>query len=194
LLSSQGYDATSLAGGIDAWNGLVSAAEVDQGIYLLKGDETPEETLALAYGLEEGARRFYANLADRVSDGAAKDVFQTLAEIEVRHQDKIWVRYGKLAGASATRESFAGQNVPRALEGGLTSDQVLARYAGELRGASDALELAMALETDALDLYLRMAQACRDEGSKDLFHTIAQDEREHLQKLGGMLGRSASQG
>jgi rubrerythrin len=68
------------------------------------------------------------------------------------------------------------------------------RYPVDLRSGQNALELAMALETDALDLYLRMAQACRDEGSTEVFHTIAQEEREHLKKLGAMLGRQVSKG
>jgi rubrerythrin len=194
LLSGQGFDAASLSGGIDAWNGLVSEAGVDQGMYLLEGGESPEESLALAYGLEEGARRFYETLADRAGDAEVKDLFQTLAGIEVRHEDKIWDRYRELAGASAVRESFAAQNVAQALEGGLTSDQVVDRYPVDLQTAPKALELAMALETDALDLYLRMAQPCRDEGSKEVFHAIAQEEREHLRKLGEMLGKRAVQG
>jgi transcription elongation factor GreA len=68
---------------MDAWDGLVSAAELDQGMYLIRGDEEPEDALALAYGLELGSHRFYQDLAGRVSDPEARDLFRTLAEVEV---------------------------------------------------------------------------------------------------------------
>lgn len=67
LLSNHGIDATSMSGGILAWNGLVSRAEVDQGTYLIEGDESPEEVIALAYGLEAATHRFYQDLTDRAT-------------------------------------------------------------------------------------------------------------------------------
>jgi rubrerythrin len=179
-------------GGIDAWHGLVSRAEVDQGIYLLEGNESPEEALALAYGLEEGARRFYSTLTDRVADAGVKDLFRKLSEIEVRHQDKLWERYEEIADDTADRDAFEADLVPQALEGGSPVDQVLSRFPAQTESVSAALEFAMSLETDALDLYLRMAQASRDGGSREVFLIIAREEREHLGQLGTMLGKLVS--
>jgi rubrerythrin len=66
-----------MAGGIDAWNGLVSRAEVDQGMYLIEGNEGPEEVISLAYGLEVGAYRFYRGLSEKSSDPETGDLFDT---------------------------------------------------------------------------------------------------------------------
>ena len=41
----------------------------------VRGDETAEEILALAYGMEEGLGAFYAALGLRTQDPALKSVF-----------------------------------------------------------------------------------------------------------------------
>jgi rubrerythrin len=178
-----------MAGGIDAWNGLVSEAKVGQGMYLLEGTETPEEVVALAYGLEEGSRRFYRDLAERSDVPEARGLFEILHDAEIRHEDRLWEQYRSLPGKLSDRRAFEETVVPRALEGGLTPDQLLARYPDAIREPAGALDLAMALETDALDLYLRMADAFRDAEVRTVFFDLAEEERGHLKKLGDLRGR-----
>ena len=84
--------------------------------------------------------------------------------------------------------AFEADVVPRALEGGLTSDQLLDRYPEAVREPDEALDLAMALETDALDLYLRMADAFDDEHVRAIFFDLAKEERAHLKKIGTLRG------
>jgi rubrerythrin len=182
-------DAISMNGGIDAWNGLVSNAKVDQGMYLIEGDETAEDVLALAYGLEDGARRFYRELAMRSDLPEARRLFETLSDAEIRHKDRLWDRYRALPGKFGERRAFEEDVVPRALEGGLTSDQLLTRYPESVREPTEALDLAMALETDALDLYLRMADAFDDKDVRAVFFDLAEEEREHRKKIGDRRGR-----
>ena len=175
-------------GGIDAWNGLVSKAGVGQGMYLLEGNETVEEIVALAYGLEEGSRRFYRELAERSAAPEAKRLFETLHEAELRHEERLWERYRALAADSGERLAFEKTIVPRALEGGETPEQVLARYPEAGHGFTESLDLAMALETDALDLYLRMADAFDDADIRSVFIDLAAEERMHLERLGSLRG------
>ncbi len=178
-------------GGMDAWNGLVSKAGVDQGMYLIEGTETAAEVVALAYGLEEGSRRFYRELAEGRDLPEAKSLFETLGDAEVRHEDRLWDRYRSLPGTVGERRAFEESVVPRALEGGLTPDQLLARYPEAVRAPAEALDMAMAMETDALDLYLRMADAFGDPEVRTVFLDLAEGEREHLKKLGDLRGRAA---
>jgi sulfur-carrier protein adenylyltransferase/sulfurtransferase len=182
-------DATSMNGGIDAWHGLVSKATVGQGMYLIEGDETVEEVMALAYGLEEGARRFYQELAEQSDVPEARRLFETLRDDEIRHEDQLWERYRALPGKLGERRTFEENIVPRALEGGLTTDQLLAAHPGAARESAESLDLAMAMETDALDLYLRMAAAFDDAEVQSVFFDLAEEERGHLKRLGGLRGR-----
>ena len=176
-----------MAGGIDAWNGLVSRAEVDQGIYLIEGGEAPEEVISLAYGLEEGAHRFYRRLSGQSADSEAKDLFEKLAKAEIQHREKIWEKYKAVTGSPATRESFESSIVVKIMEGGKTGDQVLAQYPDWIHDTREALQLAMSLETDALDLYLRMAQKSQNDEARAVFYDLADEEKTHLQQLGEFL-------
>ncbi len=175
-------------GGIDAWNGLVSKAKVGQGMYLIEGNETIEEAVALAYGLEEASRRFYRELAERSDPGEAQKLFEVLHAAEIQHEERLWERYRALAGDVGERLEFEKTVVPRVLEGGLTRDQGLSRYLEAGTEFAECLDLAMALEADALDLYLRMATAFDDKGIRSIFIDLAEDERDHLKKLGNLRG------
>ncbi len=183
-----------MKGGIDAWNGLVSRAEVDQGIYLIEGDEDPEEVISLAYGLEEGAHRFYRGLSERSTDGKTRDLFEKLSKAEIKHKENLWEHYMTLVGGGITREAFESGIVLKTMEGGKTADQVLAHYSDWVREPREALQLAMSLETDALDLYLRMAMKSRHEETKAIFYQISNEEKAHLRLLGELLGRKIPDG
>jgi rubrerythrin len=176
-----------LGGGIDAWNGLVSKAEIDQGIYLFEGDETPEQVITLAYGLEEGAYRFYRNLCRKSTDGETSSLFEKLSQAEIQHKEKLWKKYKTLTGGHITRETFESEISAKAMEGGKTADEVLAQYPDWIQDPREALQLAMSLETDALDLYLRMALKSQNEETKAVFYTLADEEKKHLRRLGERL-------
>lgn len=176
-----------MAGGIDAWNGLVSRGEVDQGIYLIEGNEGPEEVISLAYGLEEGAYRFYRGLSEKSSDAETKDLFDTLAKAEVHHKERLWEKYQAVAKKPVTREAFESGIVAETMEGGRTADQVLAQYPAWISDPRESLQLAMSLETDALDLYLRMAGKSEDDEAKTVFFDLADEEKKHLRRLGEFL-------
>jgi len=176
-----------MKGGIDAWNGLVSRAEVDQGIYLIEGDEDPDEVISLAYGLEEGNHRFYQSLSERSADGGSKDLFERLSQAEMEHKEELWRQYEAVTGGRVTRDAFQSKVVARTLEGGKIPDQVLAQYPDWIHDTHEALQLAMSLETDALDLYLRMAMKSRNEETSAIFYKLAGDEKTHLRWLGGFL-------
>jgi rubrerythrin len=48
----------------------------------------------------------------------------------------------------------------------------------------DIIDLAMTIETQALDLYMRLADKAENEESRNIFFRIAEDEKAHLKSLG----------
>ena len=69
LLTGQGFeDVYNLSGGIKSWQGHRTAGPMDMGMALLTGDESPEEMLILAYGLEEGLKGFYESQVNKRDD------------------------------------------------------------------------------------------------------------------------------
>ena len=166
---------------------MVSRSEPDQGIYLIEGDEPPEEVISLACGLEEGAFRFYRTLSSQSKDGEVESLFERLSQAEIQHKEKLWGKYKTLTGGRVTRKAFESDIKAKTMEGGKTADQVLGEYPDWIQDPREALQLAMSLETDALDLYLRMAVKSRKEETKAVFYTLANDEKTHLRSLGNLM-------
>ena len=185
MLSAKGFtEVINLSGGIKAWSSEKAFGREDQGLDLFSGKESPEETLVVAYSLEEGLREFYVSMSSRVTDENACKLFETLATIEVKHQDRILSEYGKITGRSIGREEFANTMVVPATEGGLTTEEYLQRYQANLDIPADVISLAMAIEAQALDLYQRAAEQAESEATRSALMQIASEERSHLQQLG----------
>lgn len=160
---------------------------MDQGVYLIEGNETPEEIISLAYGLEEGVYRFYRDLSAQSTDGRTKSLFETLSEAEVRHKEDLWREFEDLTGSRIPRGTFESTIVAKTVEGGKTADQLLEEYGDRIQDPREALQLAMSLETDALDLYLRMALKTESEEAKAVFRSLANEEKTHLRWVGELL-------
>jgi rubrerythrin len=182
-LSHFSFDAASMKGGFDAWNGLVSTAEVDQGIYLIEGNESAEDLLSLAYGLEAENCSLYAALSEQTEDQETKDMFRMLAGLEEKHKQQIWKSYSNATGGTILKEHFEKEIVTGILEQGKSTEEMLKIYTSRIRNAADALEMTMFLETDALDLYLRMAAKVADEEAKKIFYDLSEEENLHLKRL-----------
>ncbi len=126
-------------------------------------------------------------LSGQSPDGESRELFEKLAEAEAQHKERLWEEYRAVAEGPVRRESFEAGIVAETMEGGKTADQVLAQYPDWISDHRESLQLAMSLETDALDLYLRMAQKSRDEEAKAVFYRLAEEEKTHLRWLGELL-------
>lgn len=69
------------------------------------------------------------------------------------------------------------------MEGGFRLSEFLSRNAPYLTTLAAALELALTVETQALDLYLRLARKCREDATRQVFFEIADEEKAHLAAL-----------
>lgn len=156
-------------------------------MYLVEGNEGPEEVISLAYGLEVGAYRFYRDLSEKSSYAETGDLFDTLANAELQHKERLWEKYQAVAQKPVTRASFESGIVAETMEGGRTADQVLAQYPDWIHDTRESLELAMSLETDALDLYLRMAGKSDNDEARAVFFDLADEEKTHIRRLGAFL-------
>ena len=185
MLAGKGFkEVYNLSGGIKAWESEVAFGPQDQGVDLFSGDESPEAMLVVAYSLEEGLRDFYLSMAKRTKEEKVRRLFDRLAEIEIKHQDRIFNEYLTISSAGVTREEFSGKIVSPAMEGGLTTDEYLERYQPDLEKVTEVISMAMAIEAQALDLYQRASERTATEKSREVLIKIADEERSHLQQLG----------
>jgi sulfur-carrier protein adenylyltransferase/sulfurtransferase len=185
VLAGKGFkEVFNLSGGIKAWNSEKAVGPEERGLDLFTGKESPEETLVVAYGLEEGLRRFYESMAPRVTNENARKLFAQLSTIEVKHQDRIFSEYLRATGDEVSREDFAEKTFAPAMEGGLTTEDYIRRYQPNLENPAEVISLAMAIEGQALDLYQRAADRSKTGQSRDSLMQIAGEERSHLEQLG----------
>ncbi len=185
MLSAKGFkEVINMSGGIKAWSSEKAFGREEQGLELFSGNESPEETLVVAYSLEEGLREFYVSMASRVTDENARRLFEKLSNIEVKHQDRILSEYGKLTGTPVSRDAFEKTLAVPAMEGGLTTEEYLQRYQVDLDVPAEVISLAMAIEAQALDLYQRAAERAETDATRNALMQIANEERSHLEQLG----------
>jgi len=157
------------------------------GMMILKGDETPQDIICLAYGLEEGLRKFYAASARMAIATEVVKVLSKLAEIEVRHKQKLFDLYKIIDSADTTIESFEKKVNSELMEGGFDSDKLLAESMPAFKTAAEVLNFAMMLEAQGMDLYMRYAEKSGNPRVKEILFDMAGDEKAHLKSLGDLL-------
>ncbi|MBA4357507.1 MAG: sulfurtransferase [Desulfovibrio sp.] len=188
LLSGLGFqDVLSMQGGISAWDGAQAVGPLDLGLAALLAARTPQEVLERAWGMELALEEYYTTLAGAAAEAEAAALFKRLAGFEARHRrtlSEIWKRLG--GGDESAFEDRARASVaPGILEGGLSASGYLGLLADPASSA-EALDLSMAIEAQAMDLYLRRAKAEGAEEDADLRRTLvllAEEEKAHLKVL-----------
>ena len=188
MLSGKGFrEAINLAGGIRAWNGEKAFFGEEKGLELFTGDESLEQTLVVAYALEEGLGDFYLTMVEKVENDAAQKVFQKLSQIELKHQERIFRQYVQISEAEVSRENFAAELVVPAVEGGMTTEEYVSFFNPDWESVEGIIELAMSIEAQALDLYFRASEREDNDESKQFLSQIADEEQTHLQQLGKLM-------
>ena len=184
MLSGKGFkNVYNLSGGIRAWNNEIAVGPPDLGLHLFSGKESAEETIIVGFGLEQGLREFYLDMANRVASAEAKSLFTKLADIEILHQEHLFKLYQDITGTTASMEDFSTSTVQPAMEGGLSTEEYLNLYNPDLESEQDILSLALSIEAQALDLYQRAADNDPDGNSRKVLQQIANEERAHMDRL-----------
>ena len=73
------------------------------------------------------------------------------------------------------------------MEGGMTTEEYASRYHPDWESVRDIIDIAMSIEAQALDLYMRVAEKIEDMRSKEQLFKIAGEEKEHLAQLGKLI-------
>lgn len=187
LLVHQGFeDIYNLVGGIEGWNQPAATGPTEFHLRFVRGDETPREMITLGYLFEEGLQKFHRMVQERTEDNELRKLLSSLAEAEESHKQTLLSlipeqeRQQFVDGLSASRG-------PSVMEGGIDVNDFMVRNQPYLQSVSGYIQLAMMVETQALDLYLHMAQAGRQEETRQVLYRISQEEKAHLAALGRLL-------
>jgi len=188
LLTGKGFkEAYNLKGGLKSWEGLTTQGPAEIGMALLSGNETPEEIIILAYGMEEGMWIFYETIKESIEDPSVKELFAQLAGIEDKHKEKLFSLYTTISETNVNMDQFEAKIVSKVMENGISTDEFIEQNLQVMQDITGILMIAMMLETQAFDLYSRYSQKSADKATKDILYQIAQEEKAHLQKLGRLM-------
>jgi len=190
MLAGQGFkNIYNLAGGIKAFDGATAVGSKDLGLALFAGRESGPEALLVAFGLETGLKDFYATREAAAENPEVKSLFGKLGSIEVKHQERIVAEYNRLTGRSAGLADLETQTSGSAMEGGLTTEEYLQLFNPDLDSVIDIAAIAMSIEGQALDLYMRAAAASGDEEGRRMLMQMADEEKNHLALLGDLVDK-----
>jgi len=175
----------NMVGGIKAWQGHQARGQEEAGLEFFTGQEEYEDGVSLAYAMEDGLQEFYRLMAGRAKDEEERQLYTRLMGLEDMHKARLLAEYRQTHGP----EAMPGKAVAGIMEGGGRVQDFLVRAETHLHGKRDILELAMALETQALDLYSRMAQKSTQQEVRAFFLRLADEEKAHLAYLADALDK-----
>ncbi len=175
----------NLSGGIKAWEGRQATGPEEAGLEFFTGREDFADGVSLAYAMEEGLQEFYRLLAARAEDAAQAGLYTRLAGFEERHKSRLLAEYEKIHGPGQRPDREARG----LMEGGQGGEEFLKRVQAQVENPRDILELAMTLETQAMDLYGRMARKSDDKACGVLFLDLVDEEQRHLAFLAAELDK-----
>jgi sulfur-carrier protein adenylyltransferase/sulfurtransferase len=188
VLASKGFEEViNLAGGIRALNSQTAIGGEDMGLMLFNGQENVAQCLSIAYALEGGLREFYETMTHQVTHLDAQNLFGKLAAIEIKHQAQIYSEYIKLTDIADDRDAFEANIVTKYIEGGLTAKEFAQLYQPDWESVLDIASTAMAIEAQALDLYLRASRRSQNEKVRGFLKQIASEEMSHMNQLGKLI-------
>lgn len=179
-------------GGINAWNGMVAEGIPDSGRAYFSPASNTKELIALSWIMEDGSRRFYSKIAESLNNEDSSKLFKDLTTAEEHHKSSLLKLFKDISGEEAGPE-FPSDVFPDAshkdiMEGGINVTEALTWARG--KSSVDILELAIALEINAYDLYIIMAREMTDENFRKAFTVLADEEKQHLERLSSMLEKN----
>ena len=181
-----------MTGGINAWNGLVASGAYETGLAYFSHTSRAEEMISLSFALEEGNRAFYVRISQDVKEEEAASIFRLLGQAEERHKGTLRELHARVSGKGGDPAQPEGMEAGKFLEGGAPLGETLEWAKGKT--LEEILELAIAMEANSLDRYLKMGRVVADERSREVFLALSREEQKHLQRMTSLLDRLQGKG
>ncbi|HIP40018.1 MAG TPA: hypothetical protein EYG88_11660 [Desulfocapsa sulfexigens] len=161
----------NMGGGIVAYDGKKAVGDVDFGLeFFVSGDFA--NVFRMGYAMEDGLQQLYLVLQEECGDSEVKSLLERLAKFEEGHKAMLKDLFPDVA--------IDENDSPETLEGGFSKQQILDHFSSGSASQEDILQLGIMLETQAFDLYNRLATKENDPESKDFFKLMANEERHHI--------------
>jgi sulfur-carrier protein adenylyltransferase/sulfurtransferase len=189
MLSDAGFSQVhSMEGGIHAWNGVLAEGVYETGLAYFSRASRAEELISLSFALEEGNRVFYEQISqDLKEEEEAASIFRSMGRAEERHKETLRELHARNSGKGGDPAHPEGMEAGGFLEGGTPLLETLEWAKGKT--LEEILELAIAMEANALDRYIKMGRTVADERSREVFLALSREEQKHLERMTSLLDR-----
>ncbi len=165
----------NMSGGIIRWEGGKASGLESVGLeYFIEGDFS--SAVSMAYAMEKGLKTFYLLMAEKTQSTENKELLDYMARLEDGHMAKLNAQYGKLAEPS----NKVTDNVA---EGGIEIDTFLSKFEDQTLDMSSILQIGMLFESQAYDLYSRLAHKTEESELRSFYLQMAGEEKKHLAQL-----------
>jgi rhodanese-related sulfurtransferase len=165
----------NMTSGISGWQGQQSGGAEGLGLdYFIGGDFS--SALSMAYAMETGLKQFYLLLSVKANSPKNTELLEYMAKLEDGHMAKLNAQHQDIAINTDT-------NAPVVAEGGIDVDDFLTRFGNQFKDIESILHAGMMFESQAYDMYTRLAHKESDQKLKSFYLQMATEERKHLQRL-----------
>lgn len=186
LLNGAGFkDTYNMQGGITAYNGAVASGTPESGSFCFPHSLKPVEIAAIAWFIEDGNIKFLKSLKT-----ASQSVDEIIAEKEA-NKKSIESLYAEVSGAKPGADFPKGViDIPSepVMAGCVKVSKAIEWSKGKT--PAEALEALMSLETNSLDLYIRMERLAGMPEARNLFRKLADSAHKHLDALAKALDKA----
>jgi rhodanese-related sulfurtransferase len=188
LLANQDFKKVFyLEGGMEAWEGPAAEGPREFHLRFVRGDETPEEIIELSYTMERGLKGFHETVRSRATDAELVELLGHLIRAEESHMRRLLEVSTKWGMDPDEIGAFQEDLEAKVMEGGIDIEEFLTKNESFLQTVPGVIDVAMMVETQALDIYLRMAAESGNPATKEVLFEIAEEEKAHLRALGRVL-------
>lgn len=161
------------------WLGIQLEGEYASDLNLIKEDVDFPDAFTLSYAMEEGLQQFYYALEKEESQEEFKKVYRKLAGFEDLHKAKLEKAFKHQTGKPFDAETALAKQGP-VTEGGEANRKSPLEIVAQIKDKRDIYGLALAIEAQSFDLYVRLANKANDEESKKLLMNLADEEKTHM--------------
>lgn len=172
----------NLGGGIMAWDGK-TLSDFPR-VQTFTDFESPADMLLKSMDLEKGALRFYQYVLQIFADQPFFKTIKPLVDAEEAHARSIYRFWRLITENPQPFDELFANLAGDILEGGENLHDAISKVEGiEENFCLNLLELALEIEFSAYDVYRTMANMSRGDDAKNVFLSIAQMEKDHMQLL-----------
>ncbi len=143
-----------------------------------------EQLLTAAMDLEKGAWRFYQYTKGRVIEDPIQRIFEQISIAEKGHAKLIYRYFQKFKSNPPPFDALYDSLKGEVLEGGQSFQEACHNLEMiATNSCSEIIDLALAIEYAAFDLYRVLAEQTQQSEARETFLAIAQAEKGHMRAL-----------